>query len=82
MRPTRLLLASGGLGNRFDNVGRYYTCHVENFVGTLRPRQHGTAFHFEKTRDGIYGRRKLFPFHAQSWVDYLLLDKRNQVAAE
>ena len=55
----RLLLASGGLGNRFDNVGRYYTCHIENFVGTLRPRQRGTAFHFEKTRDGIYGRRKL-----------------------
>jgi choline dehydrogenase-like flavoprotein len=55
----RLLLASGGLGNRFDNVGRYYTCHIENFVGILRPRQRGTAFHFEKTRDGIYGRRKL-----------------------
>ena len=55
----RLLLASDGLGNRFDNVGRYYSCHVENFVGTLRPRRRGTAFHFEKTRDGVYGRRKL-----------------------
>lgn len=55
----RLLLASGGIGNRHDNVGRYYTCHVENFIGTLRPRRPGSAFHFEKTRDGVYGRRKL-----------------------
>ena len=55
----RLLLASGGIGNQHDNVGRYYTCHVENFIGTLRPRRPGTAFHFERTRDGVYGRRKL-----------------------
>lgn len=59
IETARLLLASGGLGNRYDNVGRYYTCHVENFVGTLRPKKSGSAFHFEKTRDGIYGRRKL-----------------------
>jgi len=63
LETPRLLLASerdsGGLGNEFDNVGRYYTCHVENFVGTLRPRQRGTAFHFEKTRDNVYGRRRL-----------------------
>ncbi len=48
-----------GIGNRFDNVGRYYTCHVENFIGTLRPRHAGGSFHFETTRDGVYGRRKL-----------------------
>ncbi|MFM9916814.1 MAG: GMC oxidoreductase [Rhizobacter sp.] len=55
----RLLLASDGIGNQHDNVGRYYTCHVENFIGTLRPRRAGSAFHFERTRDGVYGRRKL-----------------------
>jgi len=63
IETARLLLASerehGGIGNAFDNVGRYYTCHVENFVGSLRPRLRGTAFHFEKTRDEVYGRRKL-----------------------
>lgn len=58
IETARLLLASD-VGNSHDNVGRYYTCHIENFVGTLRPRRPGTAFHFEKTRDGVYGRRKL-----------------------
>lgn len=59
IEATRLLLASGGLGNRHDNVGRYYTCHIENFIGTVRPNRPGTAFHFEKTHDGVYARRKL-----------------------
>ena len=55
----RLLLASQGLGNRYDNVGRYYTCHVENFIGAWRPRRPGTPFNFETTQDGVYARRKL-----------------------
>ncbi|MFZ4289270.1 GMC oxidoreductase [Variovorax sp. HJSM1_2] len=58
IETARLLLASD-VGNTHDNVGRYYTCHIENFVGTLRPRRPGAAFHFEKTHDGVYGRRKL-----------------------
>lgn len=59
----RLLLASDpegrGFGNHSDCLGRYYTCHVENILGVLRPRQPGIPFDFERTRDGVYGRRKL-----------------------
>ena len=59
----RLLLASesegAGLGNRSDCLGRYYACHIENVLGTLRPRVPGTVFGFETTSDGVYGRRKL-----------------------
>lgn len=55
----RLLLASGGLGNRHDLVGRFYSCHVENFIGRVRPRRPGTQFQFTRTRDGVYARGKL-----------------------
>lgn len=69
IETTRLLLASdrahGGLGNEFDQLGRYYGCHVENVLGVLRPtaaaraRPERVAFHFEITRDGVYARRRL-----------------------
>lgn len=69
IETVRLLLASerehGGLGNPHDNVGRYYTCHVENVVGSLRPiasvgaEPTRNALAFETTRDGVYARRKL-----------------------
>lgn len=59
----RLMLASDregtGFGNHSDCLGRYYTCHVENILGVLRPKQRGIPFDFERTRDGVYGRRKL-----------------------
>jgi len=59
----RLLLASDpngpGIGNQGDAVGRYYMCHTEAIYGKLRPRQPGTVFDFERTRDGAYCRRKL-----------------------
>lgn len=63
IETVRLLLASDpggpGLGNHSDCLGRYYACHIENVLGVLRPRSPGTVFDFERTRDGIYGRRKL-----------------------
>lgn len=69
IETTRLLLASerehGGLGNAFDQLGRYYGCHVENMIGVLRPsapartRPDRIAFHFETTRDGVYARRRM-----------------------
>lgn len=59
----RLLLASDpagkGYGNHSDCLGRYYTCHVENILGVLRPKRPSIPFDFERTRDGVYGRRKL-----------------------
>lgn len=58
----RLLLASdlegAGLGNASDRVGRYFICHFENLFGRVVPHGAAVAFHFEKTRDGVYCRRK------------------------
>ena len=58
----RLLLASdpegAGLGNASDRVGRYYACHLENVFGRVVPHGAAVAFNFEKTRDGVYCRRK------------------------
>ncbi|NYE62152.1 choline dehydrogenase-like flavoprotein [Duganella sp. 1224] len=48
-----------GLGNHNDLLGRYYACHFENTCGRVVPGQPGTPFQFEKTRDGVYARRKL-----------------------
>lgn len=63
IETTRFLLASDlegtGLGNRFDLLGRYYTCHLENILGAVRSKRPGVVFGFEKTRDGVYARRKL-----------------------
>lgn len=63
LETTRLLLASDpagpGLGNRSGHLGRYYQCHVGGVLGVLRPRWPGTVFHFEKTLDGIYAKRKI-----------------------
>jgi choline dehydrogenase-like flavoprotein len=58
----RLLLVSdpagSGLGNRYDCVGRYYMCHIESTVGAVRARRGPVPFAFQKTRDGVYSRRK------------------------
>ena len=63
LETTRLLLASdaggAGLGNRYDHLGRYYQCHVGGVLGVVRPLQPGAVFHFEKTRDGVYAKRKI-----------------------
>ena len=59
----RLLLNSnydgGGLGNRYDCLGRFYSCHFENTIGKIVAPKTRIPFKFEKTRDGIYSRRKL-----------------------
>lgn len=63
LETTRLLLASDaggvGLGNRSGHLGRYYQCHVAAVQGVVRPRRPGAVFHFEKTTDGIYAKRKI-----------------------
>lgn len=63
IEATRLLLAADaggvGLGNRYDQLGRYYACHLESAVGRLVPKGISPAFEFERTRDGVYCRRKI-----------------------
>jgi choline dehydrogenase-like flavoprotein len=69
LETPRLLLASRrnracGLGNERDLVGRFYMTHLvssaEN-VGALRfaTAHMAHAFDFNKTRDGVYGRRMI-----------------------
>jgi choline dehydrogenase-like flavoprotein len=59
----RLLMCSdpegSGLGNRNDLVGRFYSCHFEDTCGRVVPNGAAVAFDFEKTRDGVYCRRRL-----------------------
>lgn len=64
IETTRLLFVSdpegSGLGNGNDRLGRFYACHFENVCAKLivDPGE-AVAFSFEKTRDGVYARRKL-----------------------
>lgn len=63
IESARFLLASDanglGLGNHSDSVGRYYTCHIENVLGQLSAKGKPLRFDFQKTRDGVYARRKI-----------------------
>lgn len=64
IETTRLLFASAperdGLGNGGDRLGRFYACHLENVCAKLVvPPGARVGFGFEKTRDGVYARRKL-----------------------
>ncbi len=63
IETVRLLMLSDpegpGLGNHSDHLGRFYACHFENTLGRLAVDRGRVAFDFEKTRDGIYCRRKL-----------------------
>lgn len=66
----RLLMSSepqgAGFGNRYDLLGRFYSCHFENSYGRVIPNGAAVVFDFEKTADGIYCRRQLrFSAHAQ-----------------
>jgi len=73
----RLLLNSDrdgpGLGNSHDLLGRYYACHFENTLGRLVAARGPVAFDFEKTRDGVYCRRKL-QFSAPAQREHHLLN--------
>jgi choline dehydrogenase-like flavoprotein len=77
IESTRLLLASDpggtGLGNRHDLLGRFYACHLETAVGRLRPLATRPAFQFERTRDGVYCRRKI-QFSAEAQRSHRLLN--------
>jgi choline dehydrogenase-like flavoprotein len=59
----RLLMCSdnqgSGLGNRYDLLGRFYSCHFESTCGRVVPNGAAVSFDFEKTLDGVYCRRRL-----------------------
>lgn len=73
----RLLMSSdsqgGGLGNRNDLLGRFYSCHFENIYGRLVPNGAAVAFKFERTVDGVYCRRQL-RFSAPAQREHRLLN--------
>lgn len=50
-----------GIGNSHDNLGRYFMSHIEGSVATLKmtDRKASVGWGFVKTRDGVYGRRRL-----------------------
>jgi choline dehydrogenase-like flavoprotein len=77
LETARLLLASDpggpGIGNESGALGRYYTCHIDNVIGSLVAPGQAVAFDFEKTRDGIYARRKL-QFTAVAQREHRLLN--------
>jgi hypothetical protein len=62
LETARLLMISDpngkGIGNETGALGRYYACHVESFLASLRTRNRTrVVYDFEKTK-GIYCRRK------------------------
>ena len=63
IETVRLMMLSdtegSGLGNHSDLLGRFYGCHFENTLGRLVAPRGKVPFDFEKTRDGVYCRRKL-----------------------
>jgi choline dehydrogenase-like flavoprotein len=73
----RLLLASDkegtGLGNRTDRVGRFYGCHFENLCARIVSNGAKIPFQFERTREGVYSRRKL-QFSAAAQKQHRLLN--------
>jgi choline dehydrogenase-like flavoprotein len=54
------LLAFSELGMESDWLGRNYMCHVEATLGRLRlsPRDRRIHYGFEKSRDGVYVKRR------------------------
>ncbi|PZQ55953.1 MAG: GMC family oxidoreductase [Phenylobacterium zucineum] len=54
------LLGFSGLGDEGGMLGRTYMCHVESSLGELRlsPKDRAIKYGFERTRDGVYARRR------------------------
>jgi len=77
IETARILLASdrngSGFGNRKDRLGRFYLCHLAGVLARFVPERGKAAFEFQKTRDGIYCRRK-FQFTAAAQHEHRLLN--------
>lgn len=65
LETPRLLLASRrvasrGIGNDHDIVGRFYMCHIAGAIGTFKfDRPAGIWHGYDRSPDGIYCRRRL-----------------------
>lgn len=65
LETARLLLANRkvqprGIGNDYDQVGRYYMCHIAGTAGTLRLHRPEAVWHgYDLSPDGVYCRRRL-----------------------
>ena len=77
IEAVRLLMLSDpegpGLGNHSDRLGRFYGCHFENTLGRLVVERGEVPFDFERTRDGVYCRRRL-QFSAEAQLRHRLLN--------
>jgi choline dehydrogenase-like flavoprotein len=71
LESTRLLMSSTGpageqMGNRGDQLGRWYMAHIEGSIAKIRfttpPRE--TVYDYERDIDGVYVRRR-FTFAAE-----------------
>jgi choline dehydrogenase-like flavoprotein len=67
LETTRILLASrdvkpAGIGNDFDQLGRYYMSHLCTNGGVVdfTKSAHSLAYDYERDPDGIYVRRRLW----------------------
>lgn len=63
IETTRLMLASRKTIPAWQpldaTLGKYYACHYDLTLGSLRMTGEKPYFDFQKTRDGVYARRKL-----------------------
>lgn len=66
LEVARLLLASRGhdprgIGNAYDQVGRYYMCHLAGTIGALKIHGSPDRVHhgYDVSDDGVYCRRRL-----------------------
>lgn len=75
LRAKTYVIASGGIEttrmmllarrehpslSRFDStLGKYYSCHFDTILGSVRFSGEQPKFDFERTTDGVYARRKL-----------------------
>jgi hypothetical protein len=55
-------VASAGIGNGYDNVGRYYMSHISGTLASveLRESSNGLQYGFDRDEEGVYIRRRLW----------------------
>jgi choline dehydrogenase-like flavoprotein len=68
LESTRLLMVSNdvslnGLGNDYDQLGRYYASHISGNMGELHfnPKSRNVIWAYEQAKDGVYVKRQLRP---------------------
>jgi choline dehydrogenase-like flavoprotein len=68
LESTRLLMVSkdvspNGLGNDYDQLGRYYASHISGDLGEVRfePKSRNIIWRYEQGKDGVYVKRQLRP---------------------